>query len=57
MPAYDYKCPECAVIMHAKHGMDETPELFCIKCRVQMNKTFSAPQVSFKGGGWGKDAR
>jgi predicted nucleic acid-binding Zn ribbon protein len=37
--------------------MDETPELYCIKCRVVMNKTFSAPQVNFKGGGWGKDAR
>jgi putative FmdB family regulatory protein len=57
MPAYDYKCPECDAIMHAQHAMDETPELWCIKCQVVMNKTFSAPQVNFKGGGWGKDAR
>lgn len=57
MPAYDYKCPDCGAIMHAQHGFDETPELFCIKCKVAMKKSFSAPQVSFKGGGWGKDAR
>lgn len=57
MATYTYKCPTCQAVQDISHSITETPELTCDNCKVSLIKVFSAPQVSFKGGGWGKDAR
>ena len=57
MAAYTYKCPLCQSIKDVSHSITESPKFECENCKVDLIKVFSAPQVSFKGGGWGKDAR
>lgn len=53
MALYDYKCPECHIIHTVEHGIDEVPIIECKLCKKPMRKVFSAPTVTFKGGGWG----
>lgn len=53
MALYDYKCPDCKQIHTVEHSVNETPLIECEACNLIMNKVFSAPTVTFKGGGWG----
>lgn len=57
MPIYVYKCPECLEKHEKDHGMAVTPTFTCEKCDVLLRKIPGVGAVSFKGGGWGKDAR
>lgn len=57
MATYDYKCPLCQGKKSLSHPISEDPTYECDNCKVALIKLFSAPQVAFKGGGWGKDAR
>lgn len=57
MAAYTYKCPLCQGTKDVSHSIMESPTFQCENCKVDLIKVFSAPQVAFKGGGWGKDAR
>lgn len=57
MATYTYKCPLCQAQQSISHSINESPVYVCDNCKVDLVKVFSAPQVSFKGGGWGKDAR
>jgi putative FmdB family regulatory protein len=57
MAAYTYKCPLCSSQKDVSHSINEAPTYQCDNCKVDLIKVFSAPQVAFKGGGWGKDAR
>ncbi len=57
MATYNYKCPKCEVTKEVAYPITESPVIMCETCESEMNKVFSAPQVTFKGGGWGKDAR
>lgn len=29
MPTYEYKCPECNIVMEVTHSIKETPDIFC----------------------------
>jgi putative FmdB family regulatory protein len=57
MPAYDYKCNTCeasATIVRAIADTEVKP--ICIKCQAEMARSYdSAPAITFKGTGWGKD--
>jgi putative FmdB family regulatory protein len=49
MPLYDYICDECQAVFETQHGMFEKVELFCPRCKEQLNrsvmlkKTLSVP--------------
>lgn len=57
MPFYTYKCPECQIVVTEDHGMMDDPIIVCDNCETPMKKIPGVGAVSFKGGGWGKDAR
>lgn len=57
MPNYIYKCSPCEHEQEVSHPMAASPEFLCPSCTKPMVKGFNAPLVTFKGGGWGKDAR
>jgi putative FmdB family regulatory protein len=29
MPTYEYKCPECNIVMEVTHSIKKTPDIFC----------------------------
>jgi putative FmdB family regulatory protein len=53
MPNYDYYCPECKDKKVISHSMFDSHEQLCEYCKVPLKKGFTAPLVTFKGGGWG----
>jgi putative FmdB family regulatory protein len=57
MPAYDYKCHTCdstITIVRAITDTEATP--ICAHCAREMTRSYdSAPAITFKGKGWGKD--
>jgi putative FmdB family regulatory protein len=53
MPNYDYYCPECKEKKVISHSMFDSHEEICEYCKVPLKKGFTAPLVTFKGGGWG----
>jgi putative FmdB family regulatory protein len=57
MPIYLYKCPKCAGKQEISHPMLDTPQIICPNCSIPTEKLPGVGAVSFKGGGWGKDAR
>lgn len=57
MATYSYKCRECEEEQTVQHPINDSPTILCSKCNGKMVKVFSAPQLQFRGGGWGKDAR
>ena len=57
MATYEYKCPICQKHEFMLHPMTESPVFECENCKVELIKVFSAPEVNFKGNGWGHQAR
>lgn len=55
MATYDYKCAGCDITTTINHPIDQTPVIHCHGCGKPMAKSYSAPMVTFKGTGWGKD--
>ncbi len=57
MPAYDYKCPDCNATTTVVRGISEKEaKPICITCAREMGRVYdSAPAITFKGTGWGKD--
>lgn len=53
---YDFKCPQCGSFGEVTASIHETPELKCI-CGTQMVKVITAPALTFRGSGWGREAR
>lgn len=53
MPNYEYYCPQCKVEKTISHSIFDSHEQLCENCKVLLQKKFSAPLVTFKGGGWG----
>lgn len=56
MPAYEYRCPICQAAITKKRGIaekEQTPN--CANCQVAMIRDYTAPGVTFKGKGWGRD--
>jgi putative FmdB family regulatory protein len=52
MASYDYKCTKCTEITLVSHPINDSPEILCPKCQEKMEKVYSSPALSFKGGGW-----
>ena len=53
MPAYTYRCPECAQELEVSHPMSESPELYCPECQSLMERAItSAPAGIVKGKGY-----
>lgn len=57
MPLYTYKCPQCDSRTTLDHPMMADPKPTCEACQTALVKLPGVGAVSFKGGGWGKDAR
>jgi putative FmdB family regulatory protein len=54
MPVYDYKC-ECGNTRTQTISIKEKDFSAVCHCGKQMTRVYSAPAVTFKGSGWGKD--
>jgi putative FmdB family regulatory protein len=57
MPAYDYKCQDCESTITIIRGIaDDEQTPICAHCAREMTRSYdSAPAITFKGTGWGKD--
>jgi putative FmdB family regulatory protein len=57
MPVYDFKCPKCGSFATRTQSITApTPKVKCV-CKTQMVKVIHSPAVSFRGTGWGREAR
>lgn len=54
MPVYDYKC-ECGEKACVTFSIKVEERRQVCKCGKEMKPVFTAPAVTFKGSGWGKD--
>jgi putative FmdB family regulatory protein len=54
MPTYEYECKKCHIRYEVEQPMDKVTTPLC--CSEPMRQIYSAPGISFKGTGWGKDA-
>ena len=54
MPIYKYKCAICLIECDYDRSIHEEHAPYC--CNLMMTQIYSAPGLSFKGTGWGKDA-
>jgi putative FmdB family regulatory protein len=52
MPAYDFKCTECAGTFEVVRPMNLTGDESCPECGAVATKVFSPVGVSFKGSGF-----
>ena len=53
MPAYQYKCPHCEVILVVNRSLhDADPGYECETCKIPMNKVYSIGAVTFRGSGF-----
>lgn len=57
MPVYDYRCNTCQLRMTVIRGIQEPETVpLCTNCVTDLVRVYdSAPAVTFKGEGWGKD--
>lgn len=58
MPTYAYECDTCKESVVLTRGITE-PEIkpVCVLCGKTMVRDYKVTGVSFKGNGWGKQAR
>jgi putative FmdB family regulatory protein len=49
MPVYEYACPPCRVIYEVRHGMTDPVLAACPRCRGEVARLISAPNVN-RGG-------
>lgn len=54
MPVYDFAC-DCGKQQSVTIGISENIKAIVCECGEQMKRVYSAPAVTFKGTGWGKD--
>jgi putative FmdB family regulatory protein len=54
--SYEYECPTCKSVVEISHPITDSPVIICATCAIARRKKFSVGAVTFKGGGWGKDA-
>ena len=52
MPAYDFRCTECAETFEVIRPMSATGDATCPKCAAVAKKVFSPVGVAFKGTGF-----
>lgn len=54
MPTYEYSCRECGTYGSVHRSFaDDDAGMECPKCKILMNRLYSAPALVFKGDGWG----
>jgi len=52
MPAYDFRCTDCATIFEVNRPMATTGDESCPKCGAVATKVFSPTGIAFKGTGF-----
>ena len=52
MPLYPYRCKECGHRFEIIQKFSAKPEKVCPKCGGALERTLTAPGLSFKGAGW-----
>lgn len=52
MPLYPYRCKECGHKFEKIQKFSAKPEKVCPKCGGALERTLTAPGLSFKGAGW-----
>ena len=52
MPAYDFRCVECAKTFEVKRPMGATGDETCPSCGAKAKRVFSPVGVAFKGTGF-----
>jgi putative FmdB family regulatory protein len=57
MPTYDYKCPNCEIVVEFMHKVDEPFVRICGECLMEgknalMKKQVSKAGIQFKGSGF-----
>ena len=53
---YEYECPGCGDVRQIKRKMTDAEETYiCTACNNEFRRVWTAPTISFKGTGWGKD--
>lgn len=55
MPSYLYRCDQCGAELEMNHPIHTHGEAAPLCCSYPMNRVFSAPNIVFKGTGWGGD--
>lgn len=58
MPTYEFICPRCqatVALQYSIHATPPAPQCPMPVCGARMQRNYTAPGVSFKGDGWGKD--
>jgi putative FmdB family regulatory protein len=58
MPTYNFGCRVCdnVVTLTVPIGLLDDDQ-FCDRCGGWLRRIFSAPGISFKGTGWGRDGK
>lgn len=54
LPTYEFSCPICNVVVEQTFSVYSDHTMWCEKCKVQMDKQFSAAPVHFKAKGFYK---
>jgi putative FmdB family regulatory protein len=54
MPVYDYRCT-CGNTRTQTLSITTTQFIAVCHCGLTMTRVYTAPAVTFKGNGWGKD--
>jgi putative FmdB family regulatory protein len=55
MPLYEYQCKECGRRTEKIQKFSDPELTLCPYCNGTLERTLTAPNVQFKGGGWYKD--
>ena len=56
MPTYYFECSKCKASVSVNNPISDNVKVpVCYGCELEMVRQFTAPAVSFKGIGWGKD--
>lgn len=52
MATYEYKCPEGHLYTEVRSMLEDEKQKDCAECGKPLRKIFSAPPITFKGGGF-----
>lgn len=52
MPAYDFRCTECATVFEVNRSMGTTGDESCPECAAVATRVFTPVGVAFKGSGF-----
>jgi putative FmdB family regulatory protein len=52
LPLYPYRCTACGHTFEKIQSFSAAPETECPQCQGKLERTLTAPALSFKGAGW-----